>query len=165
MPLKKTVSFSIDAVNVFFHILTECNLKCRHCYINPDQHGTGMLPLPVIEKWLLALKGERRNANLILLGGEPTLHPDLSRIITAGRKMGYATITVDTNGYLFHDILSKVGPDDVDFFQLQPGRGNSCNQRPHPGQRMLSNMSFRNKKGQEKRISDQPDLHGEQSQH
>ena len=118
MPLKKTVSFSIDAVNVFFHILTECNLKCRHCYINPRQHGTGRLALREIEKWLLALKGNRKDANLILLGGEPTLHPELPQVIKLGRKMGYTSITVDTNGYLFHDILLKVNPDDVDYFSF-----------------------------------------------
>jgi len=38
--MKKTVSFSKDATNVFFHILTRCNLKCRHCYINYKQHGS-----------------------------------------------------------------------------------------------------------------------------
>ncbi len=118
MRLKKTVSFSTDAVNVFFHILTKCNLKCRHCYINPRQHGTGMLSLPVIEKWLPAFKDDRKDANLILLGGEPTLHPELPQAIRLGRKMGYTSITVDTNGYLFHDILLKVGPDDVDYFSF-----------------------------------------------
>ena len=119
MPLlKKTVSFSKNAFNVFFHILTNCNLKCRHCYINPKQHGKNTLPVPVIEKWLKAFSDHSQNANLVLLGGEPTLHPNLSEVIKSGRKMGFQSITVDTNGYLFHDILKKVSPEEVDVFSF-----------------------------------------------
>ncbi len=51
-------------------------------------------------------------------GGEPTLHPDLADIIKSARSMGYASITIDTNGYLFHDILDRVSVDDVDFFSF-----------------------------------------------
>ena len=39
MTIPRTVAFSRNSANVFFHILTRCNLKCRHCYINPEQHG------------------------------------------------------------------------------------------------------------------------------
>ena len=48
----RTVSFKPQERNIFFHILTACNLACRHCYINPAQHGTATLPLATIEKWL-----------------------------------------------------------------------------------------------------------------
>ena len=116
--ITKTVSFSKNATNIFFHILTQCNLKCRHCYINPAQHGENRLPPETIEKWLRALTSRPQEANLVLLGGEPTLHPDLSRVIKTSRKMGFGSITVDTNGYLFHDILSKVTPEEVDFFSF-----------------------------------------------
>lgn len=117
--MKKTVSFSKDAANIFFHILTHCNLDCRHCYINPEQHGKNTLPLSTIETWL-GIFGERHagGANVVFLGGEPTLHPDLSNAIKKARKLGYRSVTVDTNGYLFNDILSKVTPDEVDFFSF-----------------------------------------------
>jgi MoaA/NifB/PqqE/SkfB family radical SAM enzyme len=116
--MKKTVSFSKDAANVFFHILTRCNLNCRHCYINPEQHGKDTLPLSVINDWL-GIFSERHNAvNVIFLGGEPTLHPDLSFAVKRARKLGYQSVTIDTNGYLFNDILSRVTPDEVDYFSF-----------------------------------------------
>jgi len=59
-----------------------------------------------------------KNANVIFLGGEPTLHPDLSLAIKKAKALGYDSITVDTNGYLFHDILSKIEPDVVDYFSF-----------------------------------------------
>jgi MoaA/NifB/PqqE/SkfB family radical SAM enzyme len=116
--MKKTVAFSKNAANVFFHILTHCNLKCRHCYINKKQHGEDTLPLKTIETWLEVFASKNREANVIFLGGEPTLHPDLSAAIKKAKTLDYKSITVDTNGYLFHDILSKVTPDDVDYFSF-----------------------------------------------
>ena len=116
--MKKTVSFSKNAINIFFHILTRCNLKCRHCYINPGQHGKETLTLETIETWLAAFVRKGKATNLIFLGGEPTLHPDLAPAIKTARKLGYSSITVDTNGYLFNDILSNVSPQDVDYFSF-----------------------------------------------
>jgi len=116
--MKKTVSFSKNTANVFFHILTACNLRCRHCYINPEQHGQDTLPITTIEAWLECFADRNPGANLIFLGGEPTLHPDLPQAIRTAKKLGFGSVTVDTNGYLFHDILEKVTPDDADFFSF-----------------------------------------------
>jgi MoaA/NifB/PqqE/SkfB family radical SAM enzyme len=114
----QTVSFSKNASNVFFHILTACNLSCRHCYINPAQHGQATLSIETIEAWLAVLAKRVRAANLIFLGGEPTLHPELPAAIRAARRLGYRSVTVDTNGYLFHDILERVSPQEVDVFSF-----------------------------------------------
>jgi len=118
MAKKETVAFSKNATNIFFHILTACNLKCRHCYINPEQHGREMLGIGTIEKWLAAFTGKFRTANVIFLGGEPTLHPDLPQAVKSARRLGYQSVTVDTNGYLFHDFLSKVTPSDLDYLSF-----------------------------------------------
>ncbi len=116
--MKKTVAFSKNATNVFFHILTNCNLKCQHCYINKEQHGENILPIETIEEWLEVFAARNNNANVIFLGGEPTLHPDLPLAIEKAKKIGYNSITVDTNGYLFHDILSRVDPDAIDYLSF-----------------------------------------------
>ena len=118
MTLPQTVAFSRNSANVFFHILTRCNLKCRHCYINAEQHGQLTLPLSTIQTWLEAFSENSHTKNLIFLGGEPTLHPELPAAIRLARKMAFGSITVDTNGYLFHDILEKVTPGEVDTFSF-----------------------------------------------
>ncbi len=113
-----TVAFSRRSANVFLHVLTRCNLRCRHCYINPEQHGRRRVPLARLERWLAALAERSPSANLVLLGGEPTLHPDLPQAVRCARRLGYASVTIDTNGYLFHDILAKVTPAEVDVFSF-----------------------------------------------
>ncbi len=113
--MRQTVSFTRDSANVFFHLLTRCNLRCRHCYINPDQHGHQTLDIDTIGRWLEIFARRHPSANLILLGGEPTLHPDLATAVKQARHLGYGSVTIDTNGYLFHDIINRVTPAEVDF--------------------------------------------------
>ncbi len=118
MTARRTVAFSKNSSNLFFHILTKCNLRCRHCYINPEQQGKKELPLFRIKAWLDEFAATSSTTNLIFLGGEPTLHPDLAQAIKYARDRGFGSITVDTNGYLFYDILSRVTPEEVDFFSF-----------------------------------------------
>ncbi|MDP3284269.1 MAG: radical SAM protein, partial [Desulfobacterales bacterium] len=49
------------------------------------------------------------------LGGEPTLHPDLFLAVKHAKETGYKSVTIDTNGYLFNSILSKITPGEVDY--------------------------------------------------
>jgi Fe-coproporphyrin III synthase len=116
--MASTVSFSRRAANVFFHVLTRCNLRCRYCYINPKQHGRKRLPIAHIERWLAVLGERSPGANLVFLGGEPTLHPDLPQAVRCARRLGFASITIDTNGYLFNHILERVTPAEVDVFSF-----------------------------------------------
>jgi MoaA/NifB/PqqE/SkfB family radical SAM enzyme len=116
--MRRTVAFTKNARNVFFHILTGCNLRCVHCYINPEQHGHTMLDTETIKEWLALFAPRSRETNVIFLGGEPTLHPGLPEAVRHARSLGYHSVTVDTNGYLFHGFLSKTSPSEVDFLSF-----------------------------------------------
>ena len=116
--VSSTVEFSRRAANVFFHVLTRCNLRCRHCYIHPKQHGRKRLPIAHIERWLTVFAERSPGANVVFLGGEPTLHPDLPQAVRCARRLGFASITIDTNGYLFNHILERVSPAEVDVFSF-----------------------------------------------
>ena len=141
---ERVVEFRTRRRNCFFHILTGCNLRCRHCYINPEAHGTQTLDVQQIEEWLrlfltpklsfhheslqdeVRFKGKFRvppnqihsETNLVFLGGEPTLHPGLPHIIRVARDLGARSISVDTNGYLFHDFLDHTTPSLVDHISF-----------------------------------------------
>ncbi len=115
---KKTVAFDQNRSNLFFHLLTKCNLACRHCYIKPATHGENTLDIQTIKEWLGLFAKKAEQTNVIFLGGEPTLHPDLSLAVKEAKRLGFLSITIDTNGYLFHDILEKVTPDEVDYISF-----------------------------------------------
>lgn len=117
----RTVQFQANTQNLFFHILTACNLRCLHCYINPDQHGTETLSLPTIHAWLELFArrfSDVTQANVIFLGGEPTLHPELGAAIKKAKTLGFRSVTVDSNGFLFNDILEKTSPTELDFLSF-----------------------------------------------
>jgi MoaA/NifB/PqqE/SkfB family radical SAM enzyme len=113
----RTVGFKRGERNVFLHILTACNLSCRHCYINKDQHGTEMLDRLQIKQWLTLFADASKQTNLIVLGGEPTLHRELPFAVKKAKELGYS-VTVDTNGYLFHDFLERVTPLELDYLSF-----------------------------------------------
>ncbi|MCA1766446.1 MAG: radical SAM protein [Desulfobulbaceae bacterium] len=104
----KTLAFRPEERNIFFHILTGCNLACRHCYINREQHGSGMVSREKMVEWLKLFYEPAKESNVIFLGGEPTMHPDLAFAIKKARELGYSSVTVDTNGYLFHNLLERI---------------------------------------------------------
>lgn len=112
-PAVKTIAFRPEERNIFFHILTGCNLACRHCYINREQHGSGMVSKETMADWLQLFHDPEKESNVIFLGGEPTMHPDLAFGIKKARELGYSSITVDTNGYLFNNLLDHISPKDA----------------------------------------------------
>ncbi len=114
----RTVGFKPGERNVFFHILTACNLACRHCYINQAQHGKEAVSQSVMDKWLQLFVSRDKETNIIFLGGEPTMHPDLVHGIRMAKKLGYGSVTVDTNGYVFNDFLEKTSPEELDFLSF-----------------------------------------------
>ncbi len=127
MIVKRTVQFRRDSRNLFIHLLTQCNLRCRHCYINPLQHGRDAIPDALVKKILDTFacrdswgedggqeEGGAASTNLIFLGGEPTLHPGLPGFVEYAKGLGYSSITVDSNGFLFNDFLNRVSPHTID---------------------------------------------------
>lgn len=116
-PVARTVGFRPGERNVFFHILTGCNLSCSHCYINQEQHGTATLPYSTIVSWLKLFTRTDQQTNLVLLGGEPTMHPELAGVVKAAKAMRYG-VTVDSNGYLFNNLLERVTPRELDYLSF-----------------------------------------------
>ncbi|PIE58287.1 MAG: heme biosynthesis protein [Desulfobulbus propionicus] len=116
-PVARTVGFRPGERNVFLHLLTACNLSCRHCYINIEQHGSQTLSRERAVQWLRLFANPDGETNLILLGGEPTMHPHLADIIRDAGEMAYR-VTVDSNGYLFHNLLERVSPRELDYLSF-----------------------------------------------
>lgn len=115
--IARTVGFKPGERNVFLHILTGCNLSCKHCYINKEQHGHNSLSRQQLKEWIELFADTVKDTNLIFLGGEPTLHKDLVYGVKIAKDCGY-NVTVDTNGYLFNDILEKSSPQLIDYLSF-----------------------------------------------
>lgn len=81
-------------------VTARCNLACPVCFAdaNPGGSHAGDPPLGVLEASLRDLYQHQGPVNLQLSGGEPTLRPDLERLISTAREIGFTFVQVNTNG-------------------------------------------------------------------
>ncbi|MDP2908904.1 MAG: radical SAM protein [Nanoarchaeota archaeon] len=95
----------VNTLQVF--ITNKCNMRCKACFY---AHRLGKEELPFKRYQQLISTYKSKIDKIILLGGEPTLHKNLNKIITLNTKLGLKT-TIYTNGYnikmLEHADLSK----------------------------------------------------------
>ena len=78
-----------------FFLLRECNLRCKFCFAT-YRDVRGRLPLVDALRVIDALK-EAGLSKLTLVGGEPTLYPDIGTVLRHARDIGLTTSIV-TNG-------------------------------------------------------------------
>ncbi len=113
-----------------------CNFVCPYCH-NPDL-AAGRLPEgvePIDEVEIFAFLNKRQGLidGVVITGGEPTLQPDLERVITRIKALGFK-VKLDTNGsrpetvetLLEKGLLDFVAMDiksDLDGYRLAAGKG------------------------------------------
>ncbi|MCP8304845.1 MAG: radical SAM protein [archaeon] len=95
-----------------FAVTTRCNCKCIMCDIHrkrPESIGSEDA-LKIID-----FLAQNRFLVLYLTGGEPTLHPDIVKILKYSGQKGLIT-TMTTNGTVSHNLLSAL--KEVGLFLL-----------------------------------------------
>ncbi len=76
-----------------------CNLTCPVCFADSSQKSTKHQDLQTIGRMMDALvKSEGEPDLLQLSGGEPTIHPDVVRIIDMARERPIRHLMINTNG-------------------------------------------------------------------
>ncbi|HEX9060034.1 MAG TPA: radical SAM protein [Clostridia bacterium] len=79
-------------------VTTKCNLHCPMCYADAGQGS--FLPLDNIEKMMDFFQdSEGGQAEILQIsGGEPTLHPDIIKIISLAKEKKFKYVMLNTNG-------------------------------------------------------------------
>lgn len=76
-----------------------CNLTCPVCFAGSSQENTNHQSLKNIEKMMDTLvKSEGEPDLLQLSGGEPTIHPDIIKIIDMAQERPIRHLMINTNG-------------------------------------------------------------------
>lgn len=97
---------------LYLYVTNRCGLRCRHCYVGSERLDRGGdLDLRQAERVLDHFRVVGGHDKLYILGGEPTLNPDLPAIVDAARCRGYS-VTISTNGD-FDDTVFDAIPSDV----------------------------------------------------
>ena len=80
----------------WLELTTACPHRCRHCYLG-SRLAHGHAPLPQILQALSQMR-EFMVGEVVLTGGEPTMHPQFVRILNDARMVAPA-VRVLTNGW------------------------------------------------------------------
>jgi radical SAM protein with 4Fe4S-binding SPASM domain len=92
---------------VWFEITRACNLSCRHCYIEAGKPREHELSTSEIFDALDQMK-EAGVFALVLVGGEPMMHPDFLRILGHAHALGFV-ISIATNGaYITQELIDQL---------------------------------------------------------
>jgi SynChlorMet cassette radical SAM/SPASM protein ScmF len=94
---------------IYFYLTEGCNLRCRHCWIEPG-HQTENRSYPALDfRYLRAIIEQAKPIGLSsvkLTGGEPLLHPAIHEILELIRQEDHR-LTVETNGTLCTPKISR----------------------------------------------------------
>jgi len=82
-----------------------CNQRCLHCF-NSDEFRSANkdLKFKTVAETLFKMRKEGYNW-LSILGGEPTVYPDIFKVISLAKNLGYKRILTFSNGQKYSDEL------------------------------------------------------------
>jgi MoaA/NifB/PqqE/SkfB family radical SAM enzyme len=102
--------------NVYLYITERCQLRCGHCYMGDRLERGLMLDFDeaagIIDR-CRTLGGEY----ITFLGGEPTLHPDLPRMVDHALAAGFQQVMINSNG-LLERTIDRIAPEKLHYISF-----------------------------------------------
>jgi len=102
--------------NIYLYVTERCQLRCGHCYMG-DRLERGLSlsfeQATRIMDHCRTLGGEY----ITFLGGEPTLHPDLPRMVDYARDQGYRQVMINSNG-LLERTIDRIAPEKLHYISF-----------------------------------------------
>lgn len=103
---------------LYMYVTNRCGLRCKHCYVGNERlNNEDEFTVELAEQVLDYFAVTGGHDKLYILGGEPTLHPELPEIVQAARDRGY-TITISSNGDFDDDVFDRIPPDVLSSFNF-----------------------------------------------
>lgn len=85
------------------HVAHACNLACQSCSHYSDHGHKGVVSLEDAGRWMSAWSGRLRPGTFSLVGGEPTIHPQLTDFVRLARRhWPDSFLRIVTNGFFLH---------------------------------------------------------------
>ncbi|MET0648965.1 MAG: radical SAM protein [Pyrinomonadaceae bacterium] len=102
--------------NIYLYVTERCQLRCGHCYMG-DRLERGLSlefdKAAQIMTYCRRLGGEY----ITFLGGEPTLHPDLPRMVDFAIGAGYQQVMINSNG-LLERTIDRIAPEKLHYISF-----------------------------------------------
>lgn len=93
----------ISIADLQLHVAHACNLTCESCSHYSNHGHAGVVALDVADRWMEHWSSRVTVKLFVLLGGEPTIHPNLPAFVPLVRRhWPTAHIRIVTNGFFLH---------------------------------------------------------------
>ena len=102
--------------NIYLYITERCQLRCGHCYMGDRLERGLVLPFEKAKN-ILSYCRRLGGEYITFLGGEPTLHPDLPRMVDYAREIGYTQVMINSNG-LLERTIDKIAPEKLHYISF-----------------------------------------------
>ena len=97
-------------------VIRRCNLSCGYC--SEFDKTSEPLPFDILEQRLTKLKA-LGTFGISLTGGEPTLHPELPRLIRKCRTLGFVRTGMISNGFFLRpELIEKLNKAGLQEMQI-----------------------------------------------
>lgn len=131
---------------LWLEITEKCNLECLHCYANSSPHKE-MLGHMCTDDWIAVIKQSAQLGckQIQFIGGEPTIHPDLPRLISLASLESYTFIEVFTNTTFISESLLKIFVENnvqvaTSFYSDEPQVHDKITKRPNSFNRTVNGI-------------------------
>jgi MoaA/NifB/PqqE/SkfB family radical SAM enzyme len=102
--------------NIYLYITERCQLRCGHCYMGDRLERALEMPY---DKATEIIDYCRRigGTYITFLGGEPTLHRELPRLVDYAIDRGYTQVMINSNGIVSRTI-DKIAPQKLHYISF-----------------------------------------------
>lgn len=102
--------------NIFLYVTERCQLRCNHCYMGSRLESS--IDMSFDRSIFIMDYFRKLGAEYItFVGGEPTLHSELPKMVDYASNSGYEKIYIDTNGLSIKRILN-ISPDKLAYIRI-----------------------------------------------
>lgn len=142
---------------VFLYPTTECSLRCKTCYVgNTRLNAANTMTVEQAIEIMDYFKVTGGHDKLYLLGGEPTMHPQLPHIVREARDRSY-TVTISSNGDFEDHVFDQIGPDLLGSFNFSLESANPAVHRkirgnPHNFDKVTDRIADARRRGYQVRV-------------
>lgn len=109
-----TLCYADSPRTIYIELLYGCNLYCNYCYVGQQKnHRQPLVPALTFTRQILQILREEHVEEVVLLGGEPMLHPHFAEICTTVAALDFPYRGLVTNGTLmtpaYAQLLQQTG--------------------------------------------------------
>jgi len=105
----------VQNISVVTDVINDCNLHCQYCHpLSTGKWGGEMLTADQIHD-VLSTSEDMGELEVVLSGGEITMHPEFNRIMDSTRALGNTAVTIITNATrIDQNIVDRISESGVD---------------------------------------------------